>query len=53
MGTLPLLNFFVELVDNNRNEQVHDEEGGQEDEDDEEEGDRWIIVCLWNNIYST
>jgi hypothetical protein len=33
VSTLSLFNFFVELVNDNGDEQVHDEEGRQENED--------------------
>jgi len=35
VGTLPLLDLVVKLVNNNRNEQVHDEECGEENVNDE------------------
>jgi len=35
-STLSFLNFLIEFVYNNRNEQVHDEECCQEDEHDED-----------------
>ena len=34
MGALPLFNFFIEFVHNDRYEKVHNEETGQENEDD-------------------
>ena len=37
MGSLSLLDFFIELVDDNGNEEIHDEEGSQEDEHDKDE----------------
>jgi hypothetical protein len=44
VGTLSLLDFFVELIDDNGNEQVHDEEGGEENEEDEDDGDHLVVV---------
>ena len=41
IGTLPLLNLFVELIDDNRDEQVHNEEGNCENVDDVEQTDQW------------
>jgi hypothetical protein len=34
MSSLSLLDFFIELINNNGNKQVHDKECGQENEDD-------------------
>ena len=35
-GTLPFLDLFIEFIDNNRNEQVHNEEGCNENEHNED-----------------
>lgn len=43
MSSLSLLDFFVKLINNNGNEQVHDKESSQENEDDVNQSD-WRIV---------
>lgn len=48
MSTLSLFNFFVKLVYNNGNEQVHNEESSQENEDNVNQGDRRIVL---NDLY--
>ena len=42
--TLSLLLFFLELVHNNRNKQIHDEERCYENEYHENNLDCWLIV---------
>jgi|APSaa5957512535_1039671.scaffolds.fasta_scaffold19853_6 hypothetical protein len=42
--TLSLLNFFIEFVDNNGDEQVHDEESGQENKDHVDKCNRWVVL---------
>jgi hypothetical protein len=34
VGALSFLDFIIELINNNRNEQIHDEESGKEDVND-------------------
>lgn len=41
VGTLSLFDLLIELIDDNRDEQVHDEEGSCENVDDVEERDHW------------
>jgi hypothetical protein len=49
---LPLLDFLVELVNNDRNEEVHNEETCQEDEDDEQQRHCLVVVFLWDHVVS-
>ena len=41
--SLPLFDFFVEFVDDDGNEQVHDEEGREENVDDVDHGDERFV----------
>ena len=50
--TLSLLNFLVEFIDDNGNEQVHDEEGGEENEEDKDDGDQLVVSFNWYVIES-
>ena len=50
VSSLSLLDFFVELIDDNGNEQVHDEEGGQENKDDVNHSDWWVMLNYLNLI---
>ena len=43
-AALRLLFLLVELADNDRNEQVHDEEGCHKDKHDEEKTEPWTII---------
>ena len=46
MSTLSLLNFFIEFIDNDGNEQVHNEECRHENIDDENDGYTQILHVL-------
>ena len=50
MRTLPLFNLSNELIDDNRNEQVHDEERSQEDIDDENERNGHLVVLFHDHV---
>tara|TARA_B110001450_G_C17618459_1_gene480209 strand:+ start:1187 stop:1522 length:336 start_codon:yes stop_codon:yes gene_type:complete len=47
MSSLPLLDFFIELINNNGNKQVHNKESGQENKDDVDQSN-WRIML--NNL---
>jgi hypothetical protein len=46
VSTLSFLDFFIEFVHNDRDEQVHDEESGEENVNDENQRDEFVVVQL-------
>jgi hypothetical protein len=49
--SLSLLDLFIELVDDNRDEQVHNEESGEENEDDKDDRDPFFGMLLRNKVH--
>jgi hypothetical protein len=50
--TLSLFNFFVELVYNNGDEQIHNEECGEENENDEDYSHPLVGLLFWDLVDS-
>jgi len=50
VGPLSLLDFVIELINNNGNKQIHDEECGEEDVDYIQQSNCWLVLMNSNVV---